>query len=189
MDPTLESLPQAVVERRAWHRVSVARLKKLWNPWVCWIEQDEPITREEVQACLGRGEEARRYTPLWSRMIEQRTRISPAENRRRHIQKIAWFVRHAASVPIDLDVGCSALGYRSSCLVPDGNHRLAAAMFRGDEAIAARISGSDSDARALGLWNPNAYEIEWRRRCGIAPTPVEVPASPEAKARRPKRKP
>jgi len=46
--------------------------------------------------------------------------------------------------PIWIDVGCEALGLYVSWIIQDGNHRLAAALYRGDTTI--RVSaGGDMD--------------------------------------------
>jgi hypothetical protein len=43
--------------------------------------------------------------------------------------------------PISIDVGVPSLGCVVAWPIVDGNHRLAAAIFRGDRAITAEISG------------------------------------------------
>ena len=59
-----------------------------------------------------------------------------------HAGRIAYLVRHKAHDAISIDVGCPSLG--APCLtwpVLDGNHRLAAAIYRQDETISAAVDG------------------------------------------------
>ncbi len=58
-----------------------------------------------------------------------------------HEARIAWFVKHGWSDTIQLDVGVPSLGYCADWIVEDGNHRLAAAIYRGDKTINCGISG------------------------------------------------
>lgn len=180
-DSFLRILSDAALAKLAAHEVPVARLAELWDPYACWPEQATPIRRAEIQACLDAGEEALTETPSWTQVLygPPAQRISASENRQRHIRKIAYFVRQVATDPISLDVGVPSLGCASDELVGDGNHRLAAAMFRGDATIRAHVSGSVHAAQDLGLWHPNAAEREQERRYRqVAPTApqVETPA-------------
>ena len=166
------------LEALAAHDVPVAHLAQLWNPYACWIEQATPIRPDEVQACLEAGEEALVETPLWSQLLygKRSQRIGAAENRQRHIRKIAYFVRHVATDPIELDVGVPALGCHCDELVVDGNHRLAAAMFKGERTIPAHVSGSVRTAQEMGLWHPNAAAQELERRDALALPSPDAPA-------------
>lgn len=59
-----------------------------------------------------------------------------------HAGRIAYLVRHKASDPISVDVGCPVLEYWGpDWIVTDGNHRLAAALYRGDTVISAQVTG------------------------------------------------
>lgn len=59
-----------------------------------------------------------------------------------HPARIAYLVLNPASDPIELDIGCPSLGYWGpSWPVLDGNHRLAAAIYRKDDSIAALVAG------------------------------------------------
>lgn len=59
-----------------------------------------------------------------------------------HAGRIAYLVVNPASDPIDLDVGVPEMGVEIDWPVVDGNHRLAAALFRGDPQIDVTWSGS-----------------------------------------------
>lgn len=67
-----------------------------------------------------------------------------------HVARIAWFVRKGWDDPIQIDVGCPGLpGYRATWPINDGNHRLAAAAYRDDPAIALEWGGSVERAKSL----------------------------------------
>lgn len=78
----------------------------------------------------------------------------PAPGGEDHAGRIAYLVLNRASDPISIDVGIPSMGYDGpEWGVSDGNHRLAAAIFRGDDTILADIDG----------------EIEWIAECfGLA---------------------
>lgn len=157
-------LDDDALEKIAWHDIPVAHLKALCSPWGSWSELDKPITQKEVRACLAVGNEALVETPIWSDLAFGRTSITPELNRLRHIQKIAWFVKHGFDDPITLEVGCQGLGVMSGHLVEDGNHRFAAAIMRKDAIIRAKVGGGLSDAQELELWAPNDAYLEIERR-------------------------
>lgn len=56
-----------------------------------------------------------------------------------HAQRIAYFVKHGWDEPISVDVGCGPLGGHFG--VDDGNHRLCAAVIRGDASIKSSTGG------------------------------------------------
>lgn len=63
--------------------------------------------------------------------------------------RIAWFVTHGWKDAISVDVGVPSLGFFPSWLIEDGNHRFAAAVYRGDNLILAEISGETAYGRRL----------------------------------------
>ncbi len=65
-----------------------------------------------------------------------------------HARRIAWFVRHGWSAPIDIDMGVPGFWVPGWCVM-DGNHRLAAAFVLGHPDIEAEVSGSVEFAREL----------------------------------------
>lgn len=120
-------------------------LEKLqqWSPFECcvWRGLKKPITREEVSRALAEG----------------RLRASPIINqdkatRRDHIRRIAFLVQHGWTDAISLDVGVPVLGHHVDWIVVDGNHRLAAAFYRGDTSILVEVDGQiDYAERLLGV--------------------------------------
>ena len=165
-DPT--SLTDEELSLRAHHTLDVKHLAALCNPFSAWGDIERPILKKEIRACLKAGEEALCETPLWTSRLGHATSdghpMASDEIRQNHIRKIAYFARHTATTPIELDVGIPSMNCHVEHLVQDGNHRLAGALIRGDATIAARVGGSVEHAQSLGLWGPNAFEREvWAR--------------------------
>ena len=66
-----------------------------------------------------------------------------------HAQRIAYLVVHGWKGPIQIDVGVPSISKLPTWPVTDGNHRLYAAIWRGDEMIEADISGDIDYAATL----------------------------------------
>lgn len=67
-----------------------------------------------------------------------------------HAARIAYLVENPATDPIAIDVGVPVLGYWGpSWMITDGNHRLAAAIYRGDTTISALVDGQMDHAFEL----------------------------------------
>ncbi len=152
------------LEAIAVHVIPVKILEKLCDPWSAWAEQEQSIKKEDVLECLKAGQSELTVTPLWTDISFGRSKITPEENRIRHIQKIAWFVQNGFADPISLEVGCAGLGVAPGHLIEDGNHRFAAAILRQDKVISAKIGGGIEDAKRMGLWRPNEAHKELERR-------------------------
>ena len=75
-----------------------------------------------------------------------------------HAERIAYLVGIPAQDAITIDVGVPQLGFvpEDEIVVEDGNHRLAAAWYRGDNGIAVEFSGSVDRFHSLF---PTAIEI------------------------------
>jgi hypothetical protein len=72
----------------------------------------------------------------------QKAPWSPSWTALEHAQRIAWLVERGWEDAIQIDVGVRGyLTYLPHDLMTDGNHRLAAAIFRKDAAILADVSG------------------------------------------------
>ena len=59
-----------------------------------------------------------------------------------HSKRVAYLVINPSNRPIQIDVGVPSLGFEPRYLVYDGNHRIAAAIYRRDEWLAVDYSGS-----------------------------------------------
>ena len=93
------------------------------------------------------------YDGLWEGLTIEMVREELAKNVQRKytdieidddemadVKLIAYFVRNGWFKPIEIDVG--VVGYRPPWIVTDGNHRFAAAIYRGDETINCSCSGA-----------------------------------------------
>jgi hypothetical protein len=88
-------------------------------------------TREDVLQCIGSGRlEAMDYHK--AQMLERDDYC--------HAARVAYLVLNKDKKPIDIDVGAPSFGYYG-CALTDGNHRLGAAMIRGDKTINATVAG------------------------------------------------
>jgi hypothetical protein len=97
-----------------------------------WTEGEDAITREEIQRAVGNQDF--HQEPIAEEWYEDGVRD-------KHIKRIAYLAVHGWDDAIEIDVGVPVLNYWNDHIVIDGNHRLAAAIFRGDETIGATIAG------------------------------------------------
>lgn len=102
-----------------------------WNPFenVVWgMDLDRPITREEIAEAI----EARDFmtAPDWSP-----DDFLPVP-RRDHVARVAYLVVHGWDDAIEFEV-CPQGGWP----IYDGNHRLAAAFYRGAAEIEVDVGG------------------------------------------------
>lgn len=116
-------------------RVSLSKFNK-WNPFenCVWPELDKPITKAEVALAVDKKEYL--LMPLNSQWYSDKP-----PTRSQHIRRIAYLVTHPDIKPIEIDVGAPALNHYVNWIIYDGNHRLAAAFFRGDTEIEVEASG------------------------------------------------
>lgn len=117
--------------------VPIAAIKRLCNPFrtTPWTRR---VTRAMVAACL-------EANALYAQPLHGNPDVAPEL----HAGRIAFFVRHGWKDAIGIDVGVPSLGYHVRWPVYDGNHRLAAAIYRGDDSILADVDGSVAFAAEL----------------------------------------
>ena len=128
--------------------VSVARLRKLCDPFAQppW-EGVAGLTTEGVRQAMQDGFVlAQAYSdPEQIGAPERIAAWTPEE----HISRIAYLAHHGWAEPIEVDVGVPDMGCYVDWPVTDGNHRLAAAIVRGDKHILASVSGCEYTMRKL----------------------------------------
>jgi len=131
-------------------QISLERLARLCNPLETspWTA---PVSREDVVMALETGRLVSAPLP---------------ENEGDHAGRIAYLVLNPVSDPIDLDVGVPEMGVEVDWPVVDGNHRLAAALFRGDKQIDVTWSGSSDHFEFLFGEKTMKYE-ELLRELGM----------------------
>lgn len=102
--------------------ISLQRLVELANP----LGEASAWGGAVTQACITRALSERRLAPL------------PGGDD--HAARIAFLVNNPAVDPISIDVGIPSMT-ATAWPILDGNHRVAAAIFRGDLTINAEVSG------------------------------------------------
>jgi hypothetical protein len=125
-------------EGEVW-RVPVDDLLRHWDPFAAWC--GTPVSALEVHEALDEGwlsPEPYDTLPLGSFMGD--------DDRARHYHRcrIAWLVVHPDDTPIEIDVGAPSLGWHprgGAFDFIDGNHRLCAAVIRGDATIRVGYGG------------------------------------------------
>lgn len=123
--------------------IPVSKLQQLCNPYGCDLWNVGPISRHEVETAILTG-------ALESLPIPPNRKQLQYHNL--HVRRIAYLVTHGWSDAIEVDIGIPSHGYFPSWVVQDGNHRLAAAIFRGDESILGTVCGSiDYGQEVLGI--------------------------------------
>lgn len=144
--------------------VYVPALVQIANPFrdVIWhLDIDRPITVDEVVYAIRCGDF---LTTPWEEgglMLGG----DPVEKRMRHIRRIAFFVQYGWVQPIMVDVGVPGY-YSPDYPITDGNHRLGAAIIRGEFFIEASVAGDLDHVHSLNLdkapppgWRPGHFYL------------------------------
>ena len=114
-----------------------------WSPFqnTVWFGIKTPVRKSDVQKAI----DTKDFVPFkFYKNFNNLRKIY-------HIKRIATLVVKGWDDPIDIDVGCPVLNHHVDWIVLDGNHRLGAAIFRGDRTIKGFIAGQISYAQELGL--------------------------------------
>lgn len=138
--------------------VRTSHLREFCDPFaaVCWLGIATPVRLDDVRAALDAG--SRAYSGPAPEDTHARNGAAPwLRSRREHVRRIAWFVANGFQQPLSIDVGVPSLGCHVGWIVQDGNHRLAAGIFRQetmgeDPWLPLVVSGSIAYARECGLW-------------------------------------
>lgn len=124
--------------------IPVSRLLELCNPFTNPWNGDEFTISDVQQAVLEQRFEKDAWTPHAE--SGEGGHDWPVS---RHVARIAYLVVHGWTDPVQVDVGIPSMGFAVPWPLTDGNHRLAAAVARGDEQIEASICGSVTHAMEL----------------------------------------
>lgn len=125
--------------------VALEKLKALCNPFETLIWGTKtPIYYKDVK-----------WAVINNKVLS--TPYSSQQNwsKRKHVERIAYFVLHPEPSPIEIDVGIPSMGYYPEWVVLDGNHRLAAAIYSRCEFIKAYCSGEEEVIEEL-LYRENS---------------------------------
>ena len=115
--------------------LDVEKIAAICNPYESTVWSSKVVRKKDVQMAITAG------------LLESAPYCMALEDdwdHQTHVQRIAWLVANGWSDPIEVDVGIPVLGFHVNWPVTDGNHRLAAAIYRGDERILASVSGQVS---------------------------------------------
>jgi len=115
-----------------------------YNPFnnIVWPGLKRPITKREIAKAIDTGN-------LVDKVLSNP--LTKEYKRRDHIGRVAYFVVNGWNDAIEIDVGIPCLGCNVSWPVCDGNHRVAAAFYKGNETILASISGEVDYMIELGM--------------------------------------
>ena len=123
------------------------------NPFenVIWSGITRPITKAEVKKAI--CEKNFMNIPWEMADVECAYEVVVSNKRhmtrKQHAARIGFFVTYGWTDPIEIDVGVPNLACYVDWIVEDGNHRLAAAFYMGNEYIEANVSGDLSYARKM----------------------------------------
>lgn len=121
--------------------ISLQRLVELANPLGEESAWGGPVTQDCITLALSEH------------------RLNPLPGGTDHAARIAFLVDNQASEPISIDVGVPSMT-AAAWPILDGNHRVAAAIFRGDLTIDAEISGCiDHICELFGLSEAELDEL------------------------------
>lgn len=121
-------------------QVPVARLLEICDPTKVTAWRGFVIHPDEVEEAV---KEDRLQSSPWDPSIPKK------RERQYHIERVAYFVVHGWTDPIDIDVGVPSLGCYISWMILDGNHRFYAAVIRNDLSILSTLSGDLNHAREI----------------------------------------
>jgi hypothetical protein len=134
--------------------IPVARLRAVCDPFLHspW-EEVASISVKAVQQAL--SDQLVESKPYSKQRISDKSWTTAD-----HVARIAYLAAEGWADPIEVDVGVPDLGCWMDWMVTDGNHRLAAAIVRGDEFILASIAGScDYMVELFGEMEVAALEV------------------------------
>lgn len=122
--------------------LSVAKLQERCDPFAgcCWCGLDRPITVRDVYAAIRDDNLAPPVNAAFGK---------DNDDRERHVARVAWFVVHGWDEPLGVDVGVPSLGCCPAWPVIDGNHRWAAAIYRDDRTVRAKVDGAVDEIEKL----------------------------------------
>lgn len=125
--------------------VDITKLREVCDPYLSNLWGVGFITQEAISTAVSEGR--LNGTPFKSLFFDGWTF-------QQHVERVAYLVVHPSDAPIEVDVGIPSLGCHVDWPVTDGNHRLAAAIYRGDEKIRAEVGGALSEVKKFRFHAP-----------------------------------
>lgn len=117
--------------------IPVASLEAFHSPfqndvWSCGV-----VSQAMVQDAIDHGHALDH--DAWATLRVPGNQNLPSQEQ--HAARIAYLVQHGWTDSISIDVGIPSMGYQPDWPYLDGNHRICAAIIRGDSHIEAEVSG------------------------------------------------
>lgn len=112
---------------------SVKKLQKECDPFLSSVWEEGRLTVGEIKQAI---EDGRLCDEVYSRDM-----VAKDWSWDMHVERVAYLVMNPSDKAIEVDLGCPSLGCHVDWPVTDGNHRLAAAIYRGDEKILVEPAG------------------------------------------------
>lgn len=121
-------------------KIDLKKFTERFDPFqnCIWIKLTTPLTVAEILSAV----------PVSALEVEQKQEygIWNVEERDVHAGRVKWLIDNwSDKFPIDLDFGMPNLGYPSTQLICDGNHRLMAAIILKKKYINATCSGEEKE--------------------------------------------
>lgn len=129
-------------DNRIWGRIPLTRITSVFDPFEFppWSD-GQGVSKAGVEAALKEGRFERLPYSAYS--------LGPDWTDRQHEERIAWLVLNPATDPIEIEFSHPE---DEAFSIDDGNHRLAAAIFRGDVDIPVQLGGYFCNSvKALGV--------------------------------------
>lgn len=115
--------------------LSVRALEGVWSPYDCDVwECGDCLSTLGVLRCLEDG---------W--LTPPSDEFAVHDHIWHHESRVAWLVIHGWNDPIEVDFGSPVLWGTDWWAITDGNHRLAAAIYRGEASILADCAGDEEE--------------------------------------------
>lgn len=134
--------------------LSVKKLAKDFSFLHCeiWGGLEDFITLDDVHDKLTWN---KKDLPSKPRYFSTGEDVTEFELREYHSARIAYLVRYPTNDPISIFIGGPTF-----CNLSDGNHRLSAAIVRGDESILVELDGDEAKIKKfIKKYKPNSSKL------------------------------
>lgn len=126
-------------------QIPLAALEAFRSPFINDVWRCGLITRTMVEQAIAQGNSL--DWEAWQ-LVQYHSEggVPTAQD---HAARIAYLVQHGWTDAVAIDVGIPFLGHFIHWPYEDGNHRICAAIIRGDTHIAADVSGDIDHAKQI----------------------------------------
>lgn len=126
-------------------QIPIAALEAFQTPfdndvWRCGV-----VSKQMVQIAIEQGQSLDHGA--WAALKTPEGQCLATQDQ--HAARIAYLVQNGWDDAISIDIGIPSMGYQPEWPYLDGNHRICAAVMRGDTHIEAEVSGDVDYAKEL----------------------------------------